>query len=174
MKSILPAERIERLIHSIRTQKVILDSDLAELYGVTTSNLNKAVKRNQDRFPKDFMFQLSKGEFENLRFQIGISSFQNTSHGGRRYFPFVFTEQGVAMLSSVLSSKRAVNVNIDIMRTFVRLRQIVLSNKDLTQRVDELEKKYDLQFKIVFDAIRKLITPETKPKSRIGFHADQV
>ena len=170
MNSILSAERIERKIYLIRSQRVMLDSDLAELYGVTTSNLNKAVKRNQDRFPKDFMFQLSKDESENLRFQYGISNLK-ASRGGRRYLPHVFTEQGVAMLSSVLNSKRAVQVNIEIMRTFVRLRQLLLSNKDLSQRLDELEQKYDSHFKVVFDAIRQLMAPQSKPNGRFGFQA---
>ncbi|MCK4830362.1 ORF6N domain-containing protein [bacterium] len=164
MKSILPAERIERIIYLIRRQKVMLDSDLAELYDVPTHRLNEQVKRNKDRFPNDFMFQLSEEEWNNLRSQIASSK-----RGGRRYMPYVFTEQGVAMLSSVLNSKRAVQVNIEIMRTFVRLRQMLLSNKDLSRRLDELEKKYDTQFKIVFDAIRQLMAPETKPKHRIGF-----
>ena len=146
MNAIITVQRIECLIYSIRDQNVLLDSDLAELYGITTSNLNKADKRNQDRFPGDFMFQLTKGEFENLRFHIGISN-QTTSRSGRRYLPHVFTEQGVVMLSSVLNSKRAVQVNIEIMRTFVRLRQILLSNKDLSHRLDELVRKYDTQFK---------------------------
>lgn len=170
MKEIIPIEHIERFIYYIRQRKVMMDSDLAGLYGVSTSNLNKAVKRNFDRFPEDFLFQLSKEEFDSLRFQIGISN-KKTSHGGRRYAPFVFTEQGVAMLSTVLSSKRAVLVNIQIMRTFVRLRQLLLSNKDLSQRLDRLEKKYDSQFKIIFDAIRQLMLTEAKPKRSIGFYA---
>ena len=170
MNALIPVQRIEYLIYSVRNQNVLLDSDLAELYGVTTSNLNKAVKRNQDRFPGDFMFQLTKGEYDNLRFQIGTSN-NNISRGGRRYLPHVFTEQGVAMLSSVLNSKRAVQVNIEIMRTFVRLRQLLLSNKDLSQRLDELEQKYDSHFKVVFDAIRQLMAPQSKPNGRFGFQA---
>ena len=166
MKSVLPAERIERIIYLIRRQKVMLDSDLAELYDVPTHRLNEQVKRNKDRFPKDFMFQLSEEERNSLRSQIASSK-----RGGRRYLPYVFTEQGVAMLSSVLNSKRALQVNIEIMRTFVRLRQMLLSNKDLSRRLDELEKKYDKQFAIVFDAIRQLMAPEPKPKHRIGFQA---
>jgi len=147
----------------------MLDSDLAELYGVETSNLNKAVKRNIDRFPTDFMFQLSKQEAERLRFQDGTS---NTGRGGRRYRPYVFTEQGVAMLSSVLRSKQAVQVNIAIMRTFVRLREMLASHKKLARKLEELERKYDAQFKVVFDAIRQLMVPSTPAqKRRIGFHA---
>ena len=165
MKDLIPTERIEQAIFLIRGQKVMLDVDLAKLYGVTTFNLNKAVKRNLDRFPDDFMFQLNYQEVRNLIFQIGISSW-----GGTRKLPRAFTEQGVAMLSSVLKSKRAVQVNIEIMRAFVKLREMIASNKDLAKRLDELEGKYDSQFKVVFDAIRELMTPiEPPPKPRIGF-----
>jgi len=167
MKALLPMEVIERKILLIRGQKIMPDSDLAELYGVDTSNLNKAVKRNIDRFPEDFMFQLTKEEADFLRFQIGMS--KAGGRGGRRYLPYAFTEQGVAMLSSVLNSKRAVQVNIAIMRVFVKLREMIASNKELAKRLDELEKKYDMQFKVVFDAIRQLMAlPEPKRK-RIGF-----
>ncbi len=144
----------------------MLDSDLANLYGVETKRINERVKRNLERFPDDFIFQLTIAEYTDLRSQIATSSW-----GGRRSLPYAFTEQGVAMLSSVLNSKRAVQVNIEIMRTFVRLRQLLLSNKDLSRQLDELEKKYDRQFKIVFDAIRQLMAPEIKPKHRIGFQA---
>ena len=166
MKDLIPTERIEQAIFLIRGQKVMLDVDLAKLYGVTTFNLNKAVKRNLDRFPDDFMFQLNYQEVRNLIFQIGISSW-----GGTRKLPRAFTEQGVAMLSSVLKSKRAVQVNIEIMRAFVKLREMIASNKDLAKRLDELEGKYDARFKVVFDAIRELMTPiEPPPKPhRIGF-----
>ena len=166
MKDLIPTERIEGTILLIRGHKVILDADLAKLYGVTTFNLNKAVKRNLDRFPDDFMFQLTYQEVRNLIFQIGISSW-----GGTRKQPRAFTEQGVAMLSSVLKSKRAVLVNIEIMRAFVRLRALIASNKDLAKRLDELEKKYDSQFKGVFDAIRQLMTPPPPKPRRIGFRA---
>ena len=163
-KSLIPAERIERSILLIRGHKVMLDRDLAKLYGVTTFNLNKAVKRNLDRFPEDFMFQLDFQEVRNLIFQFGISSW-----GGTRKLPRAFTEQGVAMLSSVLRSKRAAQVNVEIMRTFVRLRQLLASHKDLARKLEELEKKYDGQFRVVFDAIRHLMAPpEPKPR-RIGF-----
>ncbi len=171
MKALLPMEVIERKILLIRGQKVMLDSDLAELYGVETFNLNKAVKRNIDRFPEDFMFQLSKEEADSLRFQIGMS--KEKGRGGRRYLPFVFTEQGVAMLSSVLNSKRAVQVNIAIMRVFVKLREMIASNKELAKRLDELEKKYDAQFRVVFDAIRQLMTPPEKPRRKIGFRQEE-
>jgi len=147
----------------------MLDADLAGLYGVTTFNLNKAVKRNMGRFPKDFMFQLTEEEAASLRFQIGMS--KPKGRGGRRYLPYVFTEQGVAMLSSVLRSGRAVRVNITIMRAFVRLREMIASHKDLAKQLNDLERKYDAKFKIVFDAIRELMAPD-KPKQRIGFQRD--
>ena len=168
---LVPPERIERSILLIRGHKVILDADLAALYGVETKQLIRAVKRNLPRFPGDFMFQLNEEEFENLRFHFGTSS----QWGGRRYPPYAFTEQGVAMLSSVLRSKRAIQVNIEIMRAFVRLRQILASNKELAKRLDELEKKYDAQFKVVFDAIRQLMAPpeQKTPKRRIGFLVEE-
>ena len=143
----------------------MLDADLAELYGVETKYLVKAVKRNFLRFPADFMFTLNQEEFENLRFHFGTSS----QWGGRRYFPYAFTEQGVAMLSSVLHSGRAIEVNIMIMRAFVKLREMIASNKDLARRLDGLEKKYDSQFKVVFEAIRQLMTPPETKKRKIGF-----
>lgn len=133
----------------------MLDSDLAQLYGVETFNLNKAVKRNLDRFPDDFMFQLDKKEMELLIFQSGMS--KTAGRGGRRTLPYVFTQEGVAMLSSVLRSKRAIMVNVTIMRTFVKLREMLETNKDLAKKLDQLERKYDHQFKVVFDAIRKLM-----------------
>jgi hypothetical protein len=171
LKALIPVEIIEKKILLIRGEKVMLDADLAELYGVETFNLNKAVKRNTDRFPEDFMFQLSKEEAVSLRFQIGMS--KGTGRGGRRYLPYVFTEQGVAMLSSVLNSKRAVQVNIEIMRTFVKLRKMIASNKELAKRLDELEGEYDAQFKVVFDAIRELMTPPEPKRRRIGFKRKQ-
>lgn len=166
MNSVVPAEQIERKIYLIRGHKVMLDSDLAELYEVPTRRLNEQLKRNITRFPADFMFQLTDKEADNLRSQIATSS---SAHGGRRYLPFVFTEQGVAMLSSVLNSERAVQVNIAIMRAFVKLREMIASHKDLARKLDSLEKKYDAQFKIVFDAIRELMKPPEKPKRKIGF-----
>jgi hypothetical protein len=164
----IPAERIERRILLIRGLKVMLDADLAELYGVETKVLNRAVRRNRDRFPEDFMFQLTREEFESLRFHFGTS---NEGRGGRRYNPLAFTEQGVAMLSSVLRSQRAVQVNIAIMRAFVKLREMLASHRGLARRLDEMEKKYDVQFKVVFDAIRELMKPPEKPRPRIGFRA---
>jgi phage regulator Rha-like protein len=174
--SLIPQERIENRIFLIRGKKVMFDDDLAELYGVETKVLNKAVKRNRERFPdEDFVFQLNKKEFENfesLRFQFGTSN-----RGGRRYLPFVFTEQGVAMLSSVLTSKRAIRVNILIIKTFTRLRELIASNKELREKIEEMERRYekrfgvqDLQMKEIFEAIQKLLTPPEEPKkNRIGF-----
>ena len=142
----------------------MLDVDLAKLYGVTTSNLNKAVSRNLDRFPEDFMFQLTGRESINLKFHFGTSSW-----GGTRKRPRVFTEQGISMLSSVLRSKRAVHVNIEIMRAFVRFREWIATHKDLARKLKTLEHKYDVQFKVVFDAIRELMTPPESKRKKIGF-----
>ena len=166
---LVPPERIERSILLIRGHKVILDADLAALYGVETKQLIRAVKRNLPRFPDDFMFQLNGEEFENLRFHFGTSS----QWGGRRYAPYAFTEQGVAMLSSVLHSRRAIQVNIEIMRAFVRLRRILASHADLARQLDSLEKKYDTQFRVVFDAIRELMKPPEKKKRPIGFLVEE-
>jgi hypothetical protein len=164
---LVPVEMIERRIYFVREQKVMLDSELAELYQVPTKVFNQAVRRNRTRFPKDFMFQLSRDEDESLRSQIVTSKI---GRGGRRYRPYVFTEQGVAMLSSVLNSERAVQVNIAIMRAFVRLREMVGSNKELATKLEALEKKYDGQFRVVFQAIRKLMQPPPSTTSRrIGF-----
>jgi len=156
---------IERGILIVRGHRVMLDEYLASLYGVEVKVLNQAVKRNVERFPADFMFQLTAEEAQNLRSQTVTSS----SWGGRRYLPLAFTEQGVAMLSSVLRSERAVRVNIEIMRAFVRLRQVLQSNAALAQKLAALERKYDAQFKVVFDAIRELMEPPAKAQRRIGF-----
>jgi hypothetical protein len=165
-KYVIPMERITQAILLIRGHKVILDTDLANLYEVETKVLIQAVKRNIDRFPEDFMFQLTKNEYNILRSQFVTSS----EWGGRRYPPYAFTEQGVAMLSSVLRSRRAVQVNIEIMRTFVKLREMLSSHKDLARKLNNLEKKYDEKFKIVFDAIRQLMsTSDSKKKRPIGF-----
>ena len=158
----------ERAILYIRAQKVMLDSDLAELYGVETKVLNQAVQRNQRRFPGDFAFVLSKQEVADLKSQIVTSSW-----GGRRKPPRAFTEQGVAMLSSVLNSERAVEVNIEIMRAFVRLRKLMASQEDLWRKIMALEKKYDRKFRVVFDAINALAQPEEQEKKRIGFVPDR-
>ncbi|MDP1677666.1 MAG: ORF6N domain-containing protein [Bacteroidota bacterium] len=166
--SLIPTEIIEKRILLIRGQKVMLDNHLAELYDVQTRDLNKAVKRNIERFPIDFRFQLNNKEFDNLMFQFGTSSW-----GGTRKAPYVFTEHGILMLSSVLSSKRAIQVNIEIMRTFVRLRQLLSSNKELSRKLLELEKKYDEQFKVVFDAIHQILIPPDKPKRPFGFSVEE-
>lgn len=164
--TLIQIERIERSIHIVRGEKVIQDSDLAELYLVETKALNRAVKRNLRRFPKDFMFQLTIDEAAALRCQIGTSK---TKRGGRRYLPIVFTEQGVAMLSSVLNSERAILVNIEIMRAFVKLRQLLASNSELDSKLRTLENKYDRHFKVVFEAIRQLMYPSLPKTRRIGF-----
>jgi len=161
----LPAERIESRIYLLRGHKVMLSTDLADLYEVEPRALVQAVKRNIERFPEDFMFQLSQEEFDNLKSQIVISSWG----GLRRATPYAFTEQGVAMLSSVLRSKRAVMVNVEIMRAFVRLRQMLSAHADLARKLATLEKKYDAQFKVVFDAIRELMAPPERKKRPIGF-----
>ena len=166
MTNILPRERIERSILLFRGHKVMLDADLAGLYGVTTKRLNERVRRNRSRFPDDFMFQLTAEEFLSLRSQIATSK---QGRGGRRYAPLVFTEQGIAMLSTVLNSERAIQVNIEIMRAFVRLREMIATHRDLAPKLETLEKKYDAQFKVVFDAIRELMTPPESKKRKIGF-----
>lgn len=164
--SIVPLERIQDCICLVRGQKVMLSSDLAALYGVTEKVLNQAVKRNTERFPSDFMFQLTPQEVAHLRSQFVTSK---EGRGGRRYIPYAFTEQGVAMLSSVLRSPRAVKVNIEIMRTFVHLRQLLATHADLARKLEELEQKYDAQFKVVFEAIRQLMVPSEMPRKQIGF-----
>ncbi len=166
--TLITAERIEDSILSIRGERVILDEELALLYGVSPQVLIQAVKRNKERFPPDFMFQLNKEEFASLRSQF-VTSKLKSGRGGRRYLPYAFTEEGVAMLSSVLNSPRAIRVNVEIMRAFVRLRQMLASNANLERRLNELEKKYDAQFKIVFDAIRQLMAAPEKPPKKIGF-----
>ena len=169
MKALVPIEVTEKKILLIGGQKVMLDSDLAALYGVTTKRLNEQVRRNLKRFPADFMYRLSREEIESLRSHFATSS----SWGGRRTPPYVFTEQGIAMLSSVLNSDRAIQVNIEIMRTFVKLREMMSSHKDLARKLSELEKKYDGQFQIVFEAIRQIIAVEEKPKRKVGFIAKE-
>lgn len=166
--TLIPAANIEKKIILIRGQKVMLDSDLAALYGVETGALNRQVKRNTERFPDDFMFELTPQEVTGLICQFGIS---RKGRGGRRKPVHAFTEQGVAMLSSVLRSSRAVKVNIEIMRAFVRIRQWLASNVELARKLAEIEKKYDSQFKIVFDAIRELMRPPDPPRKQIGFNA---
>jgi len=166
----IPIERIEKSIMLIRGDKVLLDRDLAELYRVKTKVLKQAVRRNIKRFPSDFMFELSKEEFDDWRSQFVTS---NSDKMGLRYKPMAFTEQGVAMLSSVLKSPRAIQVNIAIMRAFVRLRQMMTSNLELARKLEEMEKKYDEQFKVVFDAIRALMVETEEPKREIGFEVKE-
>lgn len=165
--NLLPQVLIEQKIFLIRGRRIMLDRDLAELYGVETRILNQAVKRNLNRFPEDFMFQLTPEE----AVELSRSQFVTLKRGQNiKYLPFAFSENGVAMLSSVLNSERAVEVNIQIMRTFTRLREMLLTHKDLQRKIENMEKKYDHQFKIVFDAIKQLLaTPETKKKGKIGF-----
>ena len=167
--STLVPDVIERRILLIRGHKVMLDAHLAEMYGVETKALKRAVRRNRDRFPIDFMFQLTKEEYDILRYQFG--TLKRGAHA--KYAPFVFTEQGVAMLSTVLNSKAAIRVNIEIMRAFVRLREILSTHKDLARKLEELEKQYDEQFRVVFEAIRQLMTPPDPPKRRIGFGVEE-
>ena len=164
MTNILPIERATGKIYRIRGLSVMLDMDLAELYGLETRTLKQAVRRNINRFPDDFMFELTKTEFENLRSQIVISSW-----GGLRFAPMAFTEQGVAMFSSVLRSKRAIKVNIQIMRVFIQLRQMYIRHEDLKQKIIAMELKYDRQFHVVFEAIKQLMEENEKPKRKIGY-----
>lgn len=163
----VPVEYIEYAILVIRGQKVVLDVDLAHLYGVTTGHLKRAVKRNRERFPSDFMFQITQAEYSSLRCRRGI--LKRGQHA--KYLPYAFTEQGVAMFSGLLNSPRAICVNIEIMRAFVRLRRILARHKDLARKLEDLEKRYDAQFRIVFDAIRNLMTPPVPPRRQIGFGA---
>lgn len=183
--TLIPVDQIEGTIRLVRGHRVLLDADLAALYGVSIGDLNQAVKRNRERFPADFMFQLTREETRNLKSQSVISrseprettgqldlrsqSVTSRSWGGRRAQPYAFTEQGVAMLSSVLRSPRAVKVNVEIMRAFVRLRRLLQSNAELAAKLAELEEKYDEQFSVVFDAIRELMTPPEIPTRPIGF-----
>lgn len=179
--SVIPIDRIEQRIVLLRGQKVMLSPHLAELYGVEPKALLQAVKRNAERFPSDFMFQLTRQEVTRLRSQIvtlksvgdrrSRTQFVTLKRGEHiKYLPYAFTEQGVAMLSSVLHSKRAIQVNVDIMRAFVRLRQLIVSHADLAEKLAELEKKYDAQFKVVFEAIRQMMTgPTVTPRKQIGF-----
>lgn len=163
---LIPAERIANSIYFIRGERIMLDRDLAALYGVETKALKRAVNRNIDRFPEDFMFVLNATEFKNWRSQFVTSK---ADRKGLRYSPMAFTEHGILMLSSVLNSQRAVHVNIEIMRAFVKLRKILASNIELSRRLDELEKKYDSHFRVVFDAIRTLMSPESAKRKQIGF-----
>jgi len=167
--NLIPIEKIENAIYLIRGEKVMLDRDLAKLYGVLTGALNQAVRRNRERFPEDFMFQLTAAEVAELNLsQIVIGS---EKHRDPRLRPYAFTEQGVAMLSSVLRSKQAISVNIEIMRAFVKLRQMLASNAELSRQLNELESKYDRQFRVVFDAIRQLMATPAQHRKEIGFRS---
>ncbi len=164
--SLVPMERIERAIIVVRGEKVMLDSELAEIYGVETKVLNQAVKRNDSRFPTDFVFQLTTEEWESLRSQF--VTLKRGEH--RKYLPYAFTEHGALMLANVLNSERAAQTSVQVVRAFVRLRQMLSSNAELARKLAAMEKKYDAQFKVVFDAIRQLMSPPARPKREIGFH----
>ena len=166
-KFLIPQKVIENKILLFKGKKVMLDRDLAILYKVPTRRLNEQVKRNIERFPKDFMFQLTKEELGDWRSQIAMS---NSGKMGIRRKPYAFTEQGVAMLSSVLNSKVAIQVNIQIMRTFTRLKEVIMSHKGIQRKIENMERKYDQQFRVVFDAIKQLLIPPEKSKGKIGFH----
>ena len=168
-KTIIPSEVIEKRIFIIRGQKVILDFHIAELYQVETKALKRAVKRNRARFPSDFLFELTQQEYAALRYQLG--TLKRGEHS--KYPPFAFTEQGIAMLSGVLGSPRAMQVNNAIMRSFVKLREVLATHKDFVRKLVELENKYDEQFQIVFDAIRQILSPSEKPKREIGFRVKE-
>ena len=172
MPQLIPQETIEQKIYLIRGQRIMLSHDLAELYGVKTKVLLQAVKRNMERFPDDFVYQLTNDEVTNLR-----SQFVTSRWGGHRYVPYAFTEQGVAMLSSVLRSKRAILVNIAIMRAFVKLREVMATHKELALKIEALERKYkyhDGEIRVIFEAIKKLLEPQPTPgKRRIGFTVDR-
>lgn len=173
MTNIVPVERITDKIYLLRGKKILMDRDLAELYGVETAQLKRAVRRNIERFPLDFMFELTKQELENWRCQFGTS---NSEKMGLRYPPMVFTEQGVAMLSSVLRSKRAIEVNIAIMRAFVKLRETSATHKELARKLHDLEqhlKGHDEQIQTIFEAIQQLLTPPEQPRKKIGFEVNE-
>ena len=169
--AIVPGSLVSNRIHLVHETRVMLGADLAVLYGISTSNLNKAVSRNRARFPRDFMFRLTAKEHALLIFQSGIS--KPLGRGGSRHLPFAFTEQGVSMLSSVLRSERAVQVNIAIMRAFVELRRAIATHEELRKKIEQLERRYDTKFEIVFSAIKQMLEPAVKPKSGIGFHPFQ-
>ncbi len=171
MKEIVPPEIIEQKIYLIRGEKVMLDADLAHLYGVTTKRLNEQVKRNADKFPEDFAFQLTAEEYGVLsnRSQIATGS---QKHRDPRFMPWVFTEHGAIMAATVLNSKQAVAMSVYVVRTFIRLRQMLATHKDLSRKLAEMEKKYDAQFKVVFDAIRQLMSPPETKKRKIGFRRE--
>jgi hypothetical protein len=170
-QDIIPSSSVSNKIHLIRETRVMLGADLAILYGIGTSHLNQAVSRNRSRFPNDFMFRLTPQEARALISQSGIS--KPAGRGGSRHLPYAFTEQGIAMLSSVLRSTRAIQVNIAIMRAFVQMRRAIATNDELRKKIEQLERRYDAKFEIVFSAIKQMLEPAVKPKSGIGFHAIQ-
>jgi len=177
MKALVPVEMIEKKILLIRGEKVMLDVDLADIYGVTTKRLNEQVKRNADRFPADFAFQLTSEEWESLKAlnaESNRSQFATGSqkHRDPRFLPWVFTEHGAIMAATVLNSKQAVAMSVYVVRTFIRLRQMLATNKDLARKLADMEKKYDAQFKVVFDAIRQLMSPAVPKKGKIGFRRE--
>jgi hypothetical protein len=170
MSNIIPAERIEKSIYLIRGQKVILDKDLAAIYGVPTFRFNEAVKRNIERFPEDFMFQLTNEEADIL---ISQNAMSKSGRGGRRTLPYAFTEHGAVMAANILKSATAVQMSVIVVRAFVKMREMLIEQRDLAKRLSDLEQKYDNQFKVVFDAIRALMTPPDKPKKKIGFEVKE-
>lgn len=170
LNNLLPIERITEKIYLIRGNRVMLDRDLAALYQVETRSLKQAVRRNSGRFPDDFMFELTNDEFENWRSQFVTS---NADRMGLRHSPMAFTEQGVAMLSSVLHSDRAIQVNIEIMRAFTRLRRMLTGHAELKRKIESMEQKYDANFQVVFEAIKQLLEVESKPKRKIGFTGEK-
>ena len=172
MGNLVSPETITARIYYVRNKKIILDSDLADLYGVTTKRLNEQVRRNVERFPDDFMFRLTKEEFDHLKAQIATSSEEKKRHGGRRSLPFVFSEHGTIMAATVLNSRQAVEVSVFVVRAFVQLREMLVGHEQFARRLDDLEKRFadhDENFQLVFDAIKQLLTDEDKPKRRIGF-----
>ena len=166
-RGLVPTEQVSNLIHVVRGHRVIIDSDLARLYGVATKRVNEQVKRNQARFPDDFAFRLAADEWAGLRSQMATS---NVGRGGSRYAPLVFTEHGAVMLASVLNSRIAVATSVQVVRAFVRLRSVLAANADLARKITAMEAKYDGQFRVVFEAIRELMEPPVPPRKRIGFH----
>jgi hypothetical protein len=178
-ESLIPIERIEQKIYVIRGERVILDSDLASIYGVTTTRFNEAIKRNSNRFPGDFIFQLTADEHEALKSHIAISNNEGSltsqnatskkGRGGRRYLPYVFTEHGALMAANVVKSDQAVDASVQVVRAFVKMRTMLASHTELSKKINDLEKKYDSQFKSVFEAIKRLMLPPVKPRGGIGF-----
>lgn len=168
---LIPITNVERLIYKVRNQRVMLDSDLATIYKVSTKRLNEQVRRNFERFPADFMFQLTHEEWDSLRSQIATLKENRGTH--RKYKPFAFTEHGAVMLANILRSKTAVQASIHVVRAFIHLRELVISHEDLTRKIDDMEKKYDVQFKIVFDAIRQMMIRPEKESRKIGFQLKQ-